>query len=399
MSLKGAKLSSLAIVMLASLALAACGGAPAAQVTPTSDVLPPVTAETFSILAEGQVVPAQSATLSFQTAGVVETILVEEGQSVKSGEPIARLTGSERFRSQLTAAKLELIQAEQALDTLNKTAPLAKAQAELTLARAQIELQDAKEDREKLKYRRASDNTLDQIRADFILAEDFLDQVEEKFEGVADRAENDPIRAAALSQLASARKARDRALYNLNYALGLPDPEDVAEAEARLQVAQQSVDDAQRTLDKFVGDGPNTDDLALAEARVANAKAAVAAAEAALADLELAAPFDSTVVANNLKEGEYVTPGIAAVRLGNLSEWKVETTDLTELNVVDIQSGAPVRVTFDAISGLELTGAVERIKPLGENRQGDITYTILIKLDDQDPRLKWNMTAFVTFEQ
>ncbi|NMC52291.1 MAG: HlyD family efflux transporter periplasmic adaptor subunit [Chloroflexi bacterium] len=399
MSLKGAKLSSLAIVLLASLALAACGGAPAAQATPTSDVLPPVTAETFSVLAEGQVVPAQSATLSFQTAGVVEAILVEEGQSVKTGEPIARLTGSEKFRSQLTAAELELIQAEQALETLNKTAPLAKAQAELVLAKAQVELEDAKEDREKLQFRRASDNTIDQIRADYILAEDLVDQVEEQFDGVADRAEDDPIRAAALSQLAAARKARDRALYNLNYALGLPEPEDVAEAEARLQVAQQSVDDAQRTLDKFVGDGPNTDDLALAEARVANAKAAVAAAEAALSDLELTAPFDGTVVANNLKEGEYVTPGVTAAQLGNLSEWKVETTDLTELNVVDIEAGAPVRVTFDAITDLELTGTVERIKPLGENRQGDITYTILIKLDDQDPRLKWNMTAFVTFEQ
>jgi len=399
MKSSGVKFTFLAASLFAIIILTGCSGGAAAQATPTSDVLPPVTADTFSVLAEGQVIPAQSATLSFQTAGVVETILVEEGQPVKAGEPIARLSGSEKFRSQLTAAQLEQIQAEQALDTLNKTAGLAKAQAELELAQAQIEYQDAKEDREKLQYRRASDNTLDQIRADYILAEDNLDTVEEQFEGVADRAEDDPIRAAALSQLATARKARDRALYNLNYALGLPDPEDVAEAEARLQVAQQRVDDAQRTLDKFVDEGPNQDDLALVEARLNNAKAAVAAAQASLSDLELTAPFDGTVVSSSLKEGEYITPGVPAVQLGNLTEWKVETTDLTELNVIDIQPGAPVRVTLDAISDLELTGSVERIKPLGENRQGDITYTVLIKLDQQDERLKWNMTAFVTFEK
>jgi multidrug efflux pump subunit AcrA (membrane-fusion protein) len=396
---KGVKFTIFATSLVALIVLSGCGGSAAGQATPTSDILPPVTADTFSVLAEGQVIPAQSATLSFQTAGVVETILVGEGQAVKAGEPIARLTGSEKFRAQMTAAELELIQAQQALDTLNKTSALAKAQAELALAQAQIELQDAKEDREKLQYRRASDNTLDQIRADYILAKDNLDTVEEQFEGVADRGEDDPIRAQALSQLAAARKARDRALYNLNYALGLPDPEDVAEAEARLQVAQQKVDESQRTLDKFVNDGPNQDDLALAEARVNNAKASVDAAQAALSDLELTAPFDGIVVSSNLKEGEYITPGVPAVQLGNLTQWKVETTDLTELNVVDVQTGAPVKVTFDAISDLELTGTVERIKPLGENRQGDITYTVLINLDDQDERLKWNMTAFVTFER
>jgi HlyD family secretion protein len=71
---------------------------------------------------------------------------------------------------------------------------------------------------------------------------------------------------------------------------------------------------------------------------------------------------------------------------------------LTELSVVGIQEGTPVKVTFDAIPGLDLSGKVLRIKSLGEDKQGDVTYTVYIKLDDQDERLRWNMTSSVVFD-
>jgi hypothetical protein len=34
---------------------------------------------------------------------------------------------------------------------------------------------------------------------------------------------------------------------------------------------------------------------------------------------------------------------------------------------------------------------------MGSNRQGDIVYTAEIALAQTDPRLRWNMTAVVTF--
>jgi HlyD family secretion protein len=39
---------------------------------------------------------------------------------------------------------------------------------------------------------------------------------------------------------------------------------------------------------------------------------------------------------------------------------------------------------------------VVRIKPIGEEKLGDITYTIIVQPNEQDPRLRWNMTAMVT---
>jgi HlyD family secretion protein len=87
------------------------------------------------------------------------------------------------------------------------------------------------------------------------------------------------------------------------------------------------------------------------------------------------------------------------VRLADLSAWQIETSDLTELNIVRVREGSQAAVTFDAIPGLELLGRVSHIRALGENKQGDITYTVTIRLDRQDPRLRWNMTASVTMAQ
>jgi HlyD family secretion protein len=83
------------------------------------------------------------------------------------------------------------------------------------------------------------------------------------------------------------------------------------------------------------------------------------------------------------------------VRLADLSGWRVETTDLTELSVVRIKGGDRAIITFDALPGVEIPGTVTRINALGENRRGDITYTAVITPDEQDARLRWNMTASV----
>jgi hypothetical protein len=63
---------------------------------------------------------------------------------------------------------------------------------------------------------------------------------------------------------------------------------------------------------------------------------------------------------------------------------------------VRVQEGDEVLVTFDAIEGLEIAGTVVRIKSIGREKLGDITYTVAVQLDDQDARLRWNMTAVVT---
>jgi len=347
-------------------------------------------------MAEGQVVPDQQAYLSFAHPGIVETVSVKEGELAQQGQVIARLKGTASAEAAVSQAELQVLSVQQALDDLNEKARLGSTDADLKLAKARIELKSAQDDRTSLDYQQVTQNTLDLLSANYIIAQDAFKTASDDYDQVKDRADNDLTKANTLSKLSAARLARDNALYNLNKAMERPESNKVAEADARVAKAKAAMDDAQSTYDKLKN-GPDPEKLALAQASLNSAQALLEAAHTALSDLELKAPFTGTLASSDLEVGQAVSPQ-TEILMGDISHWKIETTDLTEQDVTGLHTGYPVTVTFDAIPDLKLAGKIDRIKLLGENKQGDITYTVYILLDQQDPRLLWNMKAFVTFE-
>jgi HlyD family secretion protein len=384
----------LALLAAQAVALTACSGG--AGATPQATEAPPVAAPA-SVTADGKVVPVKTANLSFTTSAKVAEVLVTEGQTVRAGDVIARLSGADQRQANVAAAELELLTAQQALDQLNQNAELARAQAQLKVAEAAKELDKASKRRISRDYHVGDQDAIDLAWADYIRAQHAVEDMERTWEYFKNRDPQDVNRAEVLAQLARVRQTRDTALANYNYLRSKPDQLEVDEAEAQLQLARAALASAQAELEK-VKNGPDPDALALATARVHNARAQLAAARASLDELSLVAPFDGTVVSNPLKVGEPVSPGAPAVILADLSRWRIETIDLTELNVVDLKVGDRVQVTVDALPDLTLTGSIASIDLLGQNRQGDIVYTVRVDLNQQDPRLMWNMTASVTFE-
>ena len=188
-----------------------------------------------------------------------------------------------------------------------------------------------------------------------------MDQAEKLFTALEDRAEDDPNRAAALSALVNARKNRDRALYNLNYALGKPDIDEVAEASARVELAQASLDDAQREWDRLK-DGPDPDDIAAAEARVESI-------EATLELSELKAPFAGRVTLVDSKVGDQVSPGTVSFRVDDLSHMLVDV-QIPEVDISRIAVGQDVRLTFDAIRDKDYNGKVIEVARVGNSQPG-----------------------------
>jgi HlyD family secretion protein len=164
-----------------------------------------------------------------------------------------------------------------------------------------------------------------------------------------------------------------------------------------IAVADAAVAEAEAELARLRAPATATQ-LAEGQADVQRAEAALKLAQVGAAEAELRAPFAGTVSALDLNVGEYVAPGTPVLQLADLSNLRIETTDLTEMNIVRVREGSPATITFDAIPSLEVTGTVAYIRALGENKQGDITYTVVIELGQQDPRLRWNMTASVVIE-
>lgn len=363
----------------------------------STPVPPTATAVPKRTLSEARIIPVRNAALSFTSAGIVDEVLAPEGSVVKEGDVIARLKGTDRAKAAITAAEVLKLSSKKDLDDFNDKTGVAKASAELVLAKAQIELKNARDARDSLDYQQVSGPALDSLRATYYMSlKDFKD-AEDDYEPYKDRSETDLQRAEYLQKLSNARLSKDKALYNLNKALEMPDPEKIAKADARLSLAEAGLADAQSTYDK-VKAGPDATQKVILDAAVTNADAQLEAARAALDDMEIKAPFDGTVISNDLKPGQAVSPAVT-VMVGDISSWQVETTDLVEQDIVKIQQGDPVTVSIDAIPSLKLPGVVNRIKQMGIASKGDTTYTVTIDLEQSDPRLLWNMKAFVAFEQ
>jgi HlyD family secretion protein len=384
--------------LLLLLSLTACGATDAATQPEIKSLPLEVSVNPQYIIAEGIVLPAKSASLSLINGGVVDEILAEEGDTVKKGDVIAVLSGSEQLNAAVAAAEYAVTQAQQNLDNFLEEDALNRANLELAYSQAKVALEDAQDKMNNKEFEPASELTLNGLRADYVQALDYLNDAEEEFSGYEHRDETDPVRAQAVYALVEARRAYEKAANNLNTALGYPDADALEKVQSELALAQANFDKAQKDYEA-VQEGPDPDQLELLQASLNAAEAQLASAQSDLEDNMLIAPFDGTLVSLNLNEGEYIAPANAIAQIGSLGDWIIESTDVTELDIVSIAVGDPVTIKFDALPGEELVGTVDKIKMLGQEQNGNVIYTVKVKPEEMLPGLRWNMTAFMMFER
>ena len=128
---------------------------------------------------------------------------------------------------------------------------------------------------------------------------------------------------------------------------------------------------------------PTRPTLAPAQARLKNAQDQLAAAQAALARMDLTAPYDGTVVRIDVKVNDQATPAQPAAVIADLSKWVVETSDLTEKEVVSVAAGQKATIVPDALPDLKLSGVVDTIGQTFVEKSGDIDYVVRIPLDSR----------------
>lgn len=337
-----------------------------------------------SVGATGTARANQTAVVNWRSTGVVGSVTVQLGEQVEAGQLLALL--DERSLPQtVILARADLISAQRELNQLLNS-DTARATAQQNLVLAQKELEDALQKRESKDYARASEATVDELRANYILAEDAVSEALEIYDRVDDLPENDPNRAAAFSQLAVARRNRDRALANLNYVLGRPNDLEIAEADAAVMVAEARLKDAQREWDRLK-DGPDPDDITAAEARIA-------ALEATLSQVALAAPISGTITAVQTHVGDQANTGSEGFRIDDLSRLLVDV-QIAEIDINQIRVGLPANMSFDAILGKEYSGRVVEVARVGDTTQGGVNFNVTIEIDDPTGEVRPGMTAAV----
>ncbi|NPV56940.1 MAG: HlyD family efflux transporter periplasmic adaptor subunit [Anaerolineae bacterium] len=386
--MKGKKI----VISLVLLALAATACQPAAKPVPTA--VPPSGERidgSAGTVAEGNIVPRDYTRLFFRASGTLSEVLVAEGDHLAAGDAIARLSEKNQAGAALAAAELEVEQAQQALDDLERTAGVQLADAKQVLVNSELALIDAQEALDDLDTDTFQDQLDDDHQA-VIDAQDDLDQKQEDFEQYKDLDEDNQTRKDAEQAVEDAQDALDEATRKRDRKQNELDA-----AQALVAQAQAAVDEARYQVQQW-SDGPDPRERALAEARLASANAQIASAQELLDDLTLLAPFAGTVVEVMAAAGEPVMSNQAVALLADLDTLYVETTDLSELDVVDISQGQKATISPDALPELELPATVTLIQQQSGTKGGDVVYTVRLQLDKTDPRLRWGMTVQVAFE-
>ena len=375
-----------------SLVLGACSGGLPFSAAPSPTPVAPV-AQQAGINVEGRVMPKAYVTLAFPVNGEISALPVEEGAQVSQGAVLISLGKRETLDSTLSAARLEQLDAQQALDLLQRKADVTRTAAEQALRAAEKAAVDARQAVSDLNVD-SYKTTLDDKEKAVQTAKDKLKDNNDTLDKYKNLDVDNQTRKDAQKAVDDAQREYDTAVTERDLWKNTKD-----QALADRDLVEARLVDAQREYDNRK-DGPDKDELALAQARLDAANSSIKAAERALANMDISAPFDGVVTdLNSLAVGQWVTSGRAAVTLADLSEWYVETKDLTELEVVDISEGQQVSVRADALPDVTLKGVVTVIKKGYTERSGDVLYTVRIRLEKGDDRLRWGMTVQATFTQ
>jgi HlyD family secretion protein len=215
-----------------------------------------------------------------------------------------------------------------------------------------------------------------------------------------------------IAGLYQAQSALERAQFAYDQVKGLPTAASLAAAKAALAnaeanlerqenlfaseiviaAAEADVDAAQANL-QAVRAGASSSEIDAASKDLRAAEFALEQAEAAF---DIRAPFSGTIVEVLANPGEPIGAFQPILILADLSEIRVRTTDLSEVDVPKLRVGQTATIFFDALSDQTFSGTIERI---AEKSSGvtSVYYEVTLKLDQVPTGLRWGMTAFVTF--
>lgn len=179
----------------------------------------------------------------------------------------------------------------------------------------------------------------------------------------------------------------------------------VANAEANLETqeflfaldsvidaAEQDVDTAKANL-ADVEAGASDEEIEAAESDLQAAQYNYDQAKKAFV---IRAPFSGTIVEIYAKTDEAIAAFQPLIIFADLSELQIVTTDLSEVDVAQLQVGQSAEIVFDAISDRTFIAHIDSIANMSTG-VSSVYYEVVLTLDEIPEELRWGMTAFIIF--
>lgn len=383
---------AMTLFIVMALTLSACGSTATPTPIPTIAVDGGDTTTTTkpvssggNVVASAVLVPAQEAHLAFVSGGNVAKVNAGVSDRVTAGHILVELDD--------TLARLEVERAQRALREL--TSPGAIAAAEEAAVNALETRDDEAQDVIALNYGRASQELLDEVRAEITLAENRVEAAQAAYDRVSNRSLENSARANALLALNDARAYLNSLRADYQWYISPPSETDVAKTTAQANVAEAAYQETQWYLAALKGEEIPADASGARLAQLQQARADLIAAQNRLDQTRLIAPISGVVAEVNVIAGEFASPGRVLVIVSDMDQLQVKTTDLSERDIIKVAVGSPASITVDA-TGDEYDGTVVSISPIPDTLGGDVVYEVTIAFNEKPTGVFSGMTADVT---
>jgi HlyD family secretion protein len=295
----------------------------------------------------GTLVSNQVVNMSFSTGGKVAELNVKLGDRVKTGDVLARLDKAEDLEANLATAQANLLQAQQTLAALQKSAGSVLALAYQDMLAAQKAYNEALTADKRTASVRCSPELMNKYKT-------ALRQITEK---LIDLIEQDPNSEASTI----AGYDYDTALANYTYCTAYTATEKTS-AQSKLEVARAALQEAEDKYNQLKAtSGIDPDTLSMDETKVDTAQTQVTTAQEMLDGITLKAPMDGKITTLAAAAGTIVDTA-AFLTISDVSQPTV-TISLDETDMDKLVVGNRAVVSFTALPGQTFSGKVSLANP------------------------------------
>jgi HlyD family secretion protein len=338
--------------------------------------------------------------IAFKTAGRLIERDVDEGDTVKKGQVVARLD-----RDELTAQR-----DQQAAGLASTEAQLAQAETALEWEKATLtgDVEQRKADLDSNESRLAElkngsrPQEIQESRASVEAAQSELDRAKRDWDRAQTLYKNDDISTEQNDQYRNRWQSADAALKQAQQRDAL------VQAGPRVEVVQAAAGQVEKARGALKMSEANTleiqrraQELDRLRAEIARSRANVALIDAELADTIAYSPVDGVVLVKSADPGEVLGVGTTVLTVGDIDHpWLRGYINETVLGKVKV--GSKARVTTDSYPGKTYQGTVSFIASEAEftpkqiqtqEERVKLVYRIKIEVDNPRHELKSNMPA------
>jgi HlyD family secretion protein len=349
---------------------------------------------TVRITASGKVQPVQSVNISPKSPGLLADLNVEQGDTVKQGQIIARMDNSEikmrilQYQANLAQAKAQLAESEAG----SRPEEIAQAKARVDQAQAQLAII---RDGNRLQEIQQAQAQVDSAKASVALTQSRVKRYQ-------DLAKDGAISQDSLEQYVS---ENSKAKANLEEAQRRLSLLKVGNRNQDIQKQAAIVNQEKEGLRKLEN-GNRPQEIARLKAAVASAEAQLKQQQVQLEDTIIRAPFSGIVTQRYATVGGYVSPAISASSNASATSTSIVAlakglevlANVPEVDISQIKQQQKVEITIDAYPEEVFQGQVRLIAPEAVVDQNVTSFQVRVAIKTGAEKLRSGMNVSeVTF--